>query len=70
MNEKPPKGTWVVKVRRVVDVELTCFNCTKEQALSETERHVGCTREVSVVSEKKLGAKRKSAPHKPKRYVI
>ncbi len=70
MSEKQTKGNWVLKVRRVVDVEITCYDCTKEQALTETAKYAGFTREVEVISEKTLGAKRKSAQHRPKRYVI
>ena len=35
MARRPKKGSWVVKIKRVIEEELICEPCTEEEAENE-----------------------------------
>lgn len=34
-SKKPKKGSWIVRARREIEVELVCEDCTEEEARSD-----------------------------------
>jgi len=39
VSDKSKKGNWTVKIRAEVDKEVTCENCTEEEARNDPWEH-------------------------------